>query len=183
MSTERTRLHASPSAARVVEGDVAQALDSFVARERENAFAQGAAEGERRAREKAAGALMSACERLDRAREDALGQVTRDTLALTLEIARRLLRSEIAAGHYDMERILREALSFSGVGRAACVVHLNPTDAAALANVQFRAGTVIEADASVARGDAHVTTPQGLLVREVDEALRAIGEHLREELA
>lgn len=183
MSTERVTLNASPSSARIVAGDATAAFDALLVRERETAFAKGVCEGERRASQAAAGALAQACERLDRARETAVGQMTHDTLELTLEIARRLLRSEIAAGHYDMERIVREALSFSGAGRGACVVHLNPADAAALASVQFRAGTQIEADVSVARGDAHVTTPHGLLVREIDEALRAVGEHLREELA
>jgi len=33
-------------------------------------------------------------------------------------------------------------------------------------------------DPSVARGSVHVTTPQGLLVRDLDEALRSIGERL-----
>ena len=36
----------------------------------------------------------------------------------------------------------------------------------------------LEPDTDVARGDVHVTTPRGLLVRELDEALEAIHENL-----
>ena len=45
----------------------------------------------------------------------------------------------------------------------------------------YGAGTAVESDPGVPRGSVHVTTPQGLLVRDLDEALRAIGERLHAE--
>ena len=77
---------------------------------------------------------------------------------------------------------MRETLSFSGGARGPCTVHLHPADAGALEGVPFRSGTEIEADPSVPRGSVHVTTPHGLLVRDLDEALRSIGERLLENL-
>jgi hypothetical protein len=58
------------------------------------------------------------------------------------------------------------------------VVHVNPVDAERLADVPFRAGTELEADPGVPAGSVHVTTPQGLLVRDLDQALGSIREHL-----
>ena len=81
-----------------------------------------------------------------------------------------------------MERIVRETLQAAGVGRGTCVVHLNPSDAARLADVVFRAGTTLESDPEVAPGDVHVTTPRGLLVRDVEAAVASIGERLRGDL-
>jgi flagellar biosynthesis/type III secretory pathway protein FliH len=49
--------------------------------------------------------------------------------------------------------------------------------------VRFRAGTELEPDDAVARGDVHVETPHGLLVRETSEALRSIHERLLGELS
>ena len=64
----------------------------------------------------------------------------------------------------------------------ACVVHLHPEDARKLESVPFRSGTRIQADIGVSRGSVHVETPMGLMVRELDSALDAIAERVREEL-
>jgi flagellar biosynthesis/type III secretory pathway protein FliH len=93
---------------------------------------------------------------------------------LALEIARTLLRTELARGNYDLERLVRETLGEASVGRSPCVVHLHPADHARLADLRFRSGTRLEPDEGVSRGDVHVETPPGLLVRDVDGALDAI---------
>lgn len=172
-------LSSAPSGARIVEGDLDGALEAWIARREATAHAAGVALGEKRSRDSAAQALDAACTRLDAAREKAAGEVSQLAVQLAVEIARELLRCEIAADRYDLERIVRDTLALSNVGRGSCVVHLNPSDAAALANVRFRNGTAIEADADVARSEVHVTTPQGVLVREIDGALQEIGERLR----
>jgi hypothetical protein len=76
---------------------------------------------------------------------------------------------------------VRETLSASGVERGPCVVHLHPEDAARLSEVRFRSGTRIEADEGVARGDVQVSTPQGLLVRDLEDCLGAIAAGLHGE--
>jgi flagellar biosynthesis/type III secretory pathway protein FliH len=170
-------LHAVPTAARLIEGGLEEALEAYVvARERR---AQEA--GRLAARAGAFAALDAAAARLDHAREAALEGVVHQTVDLALEIARTLLRCELPAGRYDLEAMVREALSFSGVERGRCIVHLHPDDVGRLEGATFRAGTQLEADPGVPRGSVHVTTPQGLLVRDLDEALRAIGERLHAE--
>ncbi|MCK6445914.1 MAG: flagellar assembly protein FliH [Planctomycetes bacterium] len=163
-------MHASPTAARVVPGELGDW------RER-RAHARGVAEGRALALEQAAGALERATAEL----EAEHARAAKLAVELALEIARVLLRREAQTGNYDLERIVRETLAVSGVDRGRCVVHLNPEDAKALENLTFRAGTVIEPDVAVARGNVQVSTPRGLLVREFEQALDAIGGELRGE--
>lgn len=141
------------------------------------------AAGQRAALEAATARLEAAAERVERQAEAARAQLARAGTELGLEIARTLLRAEVARGHYDLEKLVRETLAQSGVGRGACVVHLNPADHARLADVRFRSGTRLEPDPGVAQGDVHVETALGVLVRDLDAALEAIAERLREEHA
>lgn len=171
-----------PSEARLAAGDLQAALERMLAAREAAAFEAGRREGEASMRASIVGAVDEAVARLDTSREEALTHLNHTAVGLAVEIARQLLRVELPTGRYDLEGIVREALSFSGAGRGRCVVHLHPADAGALEGVPFRAGTEIEADPSVSRGSVHVTTPHGLLVRDLDEALRAIGERLLENL-
>lgn len=172
---------AQPCAARLIEGTLEDGLSAHVATREARAREAGRRAGLAEARQGAVGALCAAAERLDRAREAALDDLVHQSIDLALEMARTLLRCELPAGRYDLESMVRESLSFSGVERGRCVVHLHPEDAARLEGVAFRSGTELEADPGIARGSVHVTTPQGLLVRDLDEALRAIGERLHTE--
>jgi len=174
-------LDRAPSGARVVEGDAAEVLARLVERREARARELGREEGQAAALEGASGALLAAIERLDSARDAARDGLAHTAVDLAIDIVRTLLRVELPAGRYDLESIVREALSFSGVERGSCVVHLHPADAERLDGASFRAGTVIEADDSVGRGSVHVTTPQGLLVRDLDEVLRSIAERLHGE--
>ena len=150
---------------------------------RELLLARARAEGERAARAAAGTCLDVAVERLIAFEEEARLSLARTAAELALEIARTLLRTELARGSYDLERIVRETLSEASVGRSACVVHLHPADHARLADVRFRSGTRLEPDEGVARGDVHVETSLGLLVRDLDGALESIGKRLQEDLA
>lgn len=172
-------MSAEPCGARVAPGTLDDALAREIARREDAARLAGA----REERERAAGALDRACEALGRARRDAEAELAGAAVEIGLEIGRVLVRAEVAAGRHRIEAVVREALALSGSGREPCVVHVHPADAEALASARFRSGTKIEADESVARGDVHVSTSQGLLVREIDEALRSIGERLRAEVA
>jgi flagellar biosynthesis/type III secretory pathway protein FliH len=109
---------------------------------------------------------------------EAVEKLAYTSVELALEITRCLLRAEIPAGRYDLEAIVRESLSLSGAERGRCVVHLNPVDAEAIADVPLRSGTELEPDPNVPRGSVHVTTPQGLLVRDLEEAVKSIGERI-----
>jgi len=146
-------------------------------------IAHARAEGERAGRAAAAATLDAAVLRLNALEEELRGSLARTAAELALEIARTLLRTELARGNYDLERMVRETLSEASVGRSPCVVHLHPSDHARLADVRFRSGTRLEPDEGVSRGDVHVETSLGLLVRDLDGALDAIGKRLREDLA
>jgi flagellar biosynthesis/type III secretory pathway protein FliH len=180
---EHARLTSLPKGARIVN-QTRHAFATRLAHDAEaRAHARGYDEGVQEALRGAAGALERASVALDEARARARDELAHDAVQLGVEIARELLRHEIDQGHYDLERIVRETLHTSGVGRAACVVHLNPLDATRLASATFRTGTQIEADPEVARGDVQVTTSRGLLVRDVEQALEAISERLRQDIA
>lgn len=179
---QRVALHAPPVAAHFHPCGLTQALERLVESREASAREAGRREGRREAQLDSAAALEAAVARLDSARAAAADELSHTAVDLAVEVARALLRVEIPAGRYDLEGMVRESLSFSSVERGRCVVHLNPADAASLQEVRFRAGTEIEADAGVPRGSVHVTTPQGLLVRDLDEALRSIAERLHEEI-
>ncbi|MDA1264778.1 MAG: FliH/SctL family protein, partial [Planctomycetota bacterium] len=84
---------------------------------------------------------------------------------------------------YDLERVVRGALADAGVGRGEVTVHLHPEDHAALQGTTFRTGTHLAVDPNLARGDVHLSTPRGLLVRDVEGSLESIREQLLEELS
>ena len=138
-------------------------------------------EGARLGAQAAASRLDEAAERLDAFRADATATLARSAAELAVEVARRLLRAELPAGRYDIEGIVREALQEAASGRGPCVVHLNPADHAALRDVRFRSGTELRSDDGVARGDVHVETSLGLLVRELDGALESIEQRILED--
>lgn len=174
--SSRVRLHAPPVDARVVDAPSQEALDHCVDRVWHAAHGRGGTDTVQSRRDSAVEALNGAHEALETARAELLPEVTRDTVWLATEIARHVLRTEMAEGRYDLEAVVREVLEASGAGRAPCTVHLHPDDAAALESARFRAGTTLEEDVEVQRGDIHVSTPRGLMVRDLDDAIEAIRE-------
>jgi flagellar biosynthesis/type III secretory pathway protein FliH len=167
---------------RIVAGGEAELRERWKTSSLEEAFEKGRREGEETVRSALAATLDAALAEIESLRESAVARLSQDASNLAVEIARELVRCETKAGRHDIERIVRETLAATSVGRGACVVHLHPKDAARLERVHFRARTQIESDPAVAEGDVHVTTPQGLLVRDLEHALDAIGERLRQEL-
>jgi flagellar biosynthesis/type III secretory pathway protein FliH len=182
LSAERVQLMSVPRGATLQAGSLDAWLERELERARAGAHAAGVAEGRAQALSEAAGALASAAERLDTQREQARAELSTVAIDLGLAIAAQLTLSECAAGRHAVERIVRETLAVSGVGRGTCAVHLHPLDAQALAGVSFRAGTSVVPDAGVERGCVQLATPQGLLVRDPTEALSEIAQKLREEL-
>ncbi len=179
MSPERIRLEQSPSGARVVPGGLEALWEERARARAELAWEAGRAEAEAGA----VRALEEAVSRLDEEREGDRQELARTAVLLALEIARQLLRREVPRGGYDLEAIVREALAAADVGRGPCTVRLNPEDADRVQNVAFRSGTRVEPDPGVPCGSVQIDTPRGLLVRDLDEALRDIGERLLSSLS
>ena len=149
----------------------------------QEAYERGLQAGEELATKSAAGVLGEATERLEASREQALDNLSVDTVQLAVEIARQLVQVEIAAENYDLERIVRMSLAHSGLGRGSAVIHVSPEDHKRLESITFRSGTEVFPDSKLERGDVHVESPRGLLVREIDACLDTIREQLLEDIA
>ncbi|MEM7309984.1 MAG: FliH/SctL family protein [Planctomycetota bacterium] len=186
MSNSRIELGFDPArlvGVSVVRADSPRAgLGQVVERLCDEARAEGFAQGVATAHETSAQALDAAAERLDAFRDEARTALGRTAVELAAEIARHLIRAEVETGRHDVDRIVRETLQESGVGRGSCVVHVHPEDAKLLEGAAFRAGTELVPDIGVKRGDVQVETPNGLFVRDLDDAVRAIGERILESL-
>jgi flagellar biosynthesis/type III secretory pathway protein FliH len=170
-------LSAAPTDVRVVSPrEVSVALEA-----EQRGHARGLAEGEARALASAVRRLDETVAALVQAREESDRAVAEDSVKLATVIARELVRREVDAGRHDIERVVREALQVSGAGRAECVVHLHAEDMKRLTGVAFRSATRLEADPEIARGDVHVSTPRGVVVRDLDAALAAVADRLKED--
>lgn len=130
----------------------------------------------------AVAALEAAGDQLAEAIDRAEESLSSDAIELGVEIARQILKVEIAARNYDLERLVRSTLGASDVKRGHCTVFLNPGDLEMIDGISFRRETELRGDASVPRGSVHVETPRGLLVRDPDAALEEIREQLLEDL-
>ncbi|MFT5284028.1 MAG: flagellar biosynthesis/type III secretory pathway protein FliH [Planctomycetota bacterium] len=174
-------LSTPPTKVRIV-GDADTGLNQVVAGLISDARLDGAEAGRAEAFATAANSLEEAGDRFDQIGTAARTQIAGDSIRLGLAIARQLLRVEVESDRYDLEAVVRDALEQSGTGRRNCTVHLNPKDIERLKDVTFRSGTQIEADVSVPVGDVHITTPDGLLVRDLDRAVETIGQRIFGEL-
>ncbi|QDV04993.1 flagellar assembly protein H [Planctomycetes bacterium Poly30] len=150
--------------------------------EREVAMEAARQEAREEAMQTAVKALNAAADRLDEAREFAEEALSADAVALGVEIARQILKVQIASGDYGLEQIVRSTLSASEIKRGRCIVHLHPADAEMLKDVVFRGETEIMSDGDIPRGSVQLETPRGLLVRDPNAALEEIREQLLEDI-
>lgn len=176
-------LERAPQRVRLFAGSEVELRQAWHGSAHDEAFERGRRAGAEELRAELGASLDAALAQIETLRESAVARLAQDAADLAVEIARELVRCETRAQRHDIERIVRETLAASGVGRGACVVHLHPKDAQRMERVHFRARTQIEPDPAVAEGDVHVTTPQGLLVRDLEHALDTIGERIRQELS
>lgn len=128
-------------------------------------------------------ALEQAANELKQQKQEFLEHAEQQVLALSLEIARKVLAQEIQAGRYEITPIVRDALSQIPV-QIEAVVHLNPADLErcelareetenpAAASVHFIG------DPSVSLGGCLVMTSQGFVSSSVEEHLSEIAQTL-----
>ena len=93
-----------------------------------------------------------------------------------------LVRAELAAERHDIEAIVRDVLASTSDGRTTTKIHVSPEDAARLNEVTFRAATEVVSDEAISTGSVRVQTPQGVLVRDIDECMRNIADRLTKEV-
>ena len=143
---------------------------------------EGRSDGQAAALEGAAAALEAAASQLEEQRSECLEEVTPLAVELALGIARRLVRAELAAERHDIEAIVRDVLAATGSGRTTTKIYVSPEDAARLSDVQLRAATEVVADEAVSTGSVRVETPQGVLVRDIDECMQSVADRLNKEV-
>lgn len=183
MLRDKLRLSAPIKAVRILPNEGQNTLDAVIQSQRQSTFESGVNAGIKQATAGSVARLDEAVELVNAQHAEALGQLNQVAVELALSIARSILKKEQLLGNYDMERIVRDALHESGVGRNPCTVHLNPIDYDNLKELQWRTGTHLKADEGVAQGDVQVETGIGLLVRDARSAMDTIRRNLLEEAA
>jgi len=181
LSPEGIRIDGVVRDVRLLELEERKPSEALLELALERGRARGVDEGRQAARDEMLELFERAVQGLEAEREEALAALSRTSIELAIQIARHLLRREVRAENYDLEKLVRQTLEEASVGRGPCVVHLNPVDHARLAGVRFRTGTTVQADDGVSRGDVHVETSLGLMVRETLGTLDAIEKRLLEE--
>jgi len=183
----RVTLPAPPAAVRVVPGPgrpSAEGASPSGPGPDGEADPDAALEAERRALEAERAALAGARAALESAvahvadlQGGLLAEAEDQLLDLAVEIARKIIAQEIAAGRCDIEPIVRQALERAPPKRE-CVVHLHPDDLAALERGGEGGADLahlrLEADPSVGRGECIVETAEGTVEARTDDRLRRV---------
>lgn len=120
---------------------------------------------------------------LDKLYHNTLAENRADIARLSIEIARRILRRQVALGNYDIQAIIEEVLQHVPT-RQDLVIFLNPEDLSACRQRQQEdpegpfTGLEFAADGSVGRGECLVETPKGVVKSFIEEHLERISEAL-----
>ncbi len=181
-SPEPIGLRRVPVAAHVRAEPGAEALDAFHSGHREQSFLRGLEQGRAEVRAELAQQIENLASSLITDAQRNLIELAESSTRIGIAVARELLKLEVVAAGHDIESMVRDALSQLRSGRDVCEVTLHPDDFERLREVRFGSSVTLGDDAAVRRGDVVVTSPQGRLVRSLDESLEAIGEALRAEL-
>jgi len=174
---------AAPEGATVQAGELEDYLERSHAAALEDARLEAHADGRASALSDAAASLEAAADALEASREECLQEVTSLAVELGVGIARRLVRAELAAERHDIEAIVRDVLASTSSGRTTTKIYVSPEDAARLSEVTFRAATEVVSDESVSTGSVRVETPQGVLVRDIDECMQSVAARLSKEVS
>ena len=173
---------AAPEGATAHTGGLEDYIERSHEAELEAARLEGLADGRASALTGAAASLEAAVNALEKNREECISEVTEVAVELGLGIARRLVRTELAAERHDIEAIVRDVLASTGDGRTTTKIYVSPEDAKSLEEVTFRAATEVVADGAIPTGSVRVETPQGVLVRDIDECMREVATRLTKEV-
>ena len=130
----------------------------------------------------AAAALLDAAARLDAWRRDLPARIESQLVDLAVGIARKVLCQELQAQRYEIEPIVREALSGLDL-RAGAVVHLNADDLrrSGLSASEPGGEEAVRylADPQVSPGECFVETPEGTVEATVEHQLARVSEEFK----
>ncbi|HHM04471.1 MAG TPA: flagellar assembly protein FliH [Gammaproteobacteria bacterium] len=109
-------------------------------------------------------------------------QVEEELLALTLTVARHLIRRELSTDPGQVVAVIREALAALPASARDVCLHLHPADAAlvrdTLAEAQGSSAWRIAEDPALQRGGCRVTTPDSRIDASVEKRLAAVAAQL-----
>jgi flagellar biosynthesis/type III secretory pathway protein FliH len=150
--------------------------------ERGRVFAEAVEAGRAEGHARAAALLASAAAQ----RERTLAGLQREIVRLAIEVARKVLASELAERPEAVAELAATALAAARDRREA-TLRVNPADAAALRNAEGRLATLvgraqfaIREDPAIERGGAVVDTEVGRLDAGIDTQLTALARALEE---
>ncbi|MFW6133303.1 MAG: FliH/SctL family protein [Planctomycetota bacterium] len=125
-------------------------------------------------------ALIQAASELSALRRQVLDEAEQQLLDLAVDIASKVLAQEIRAERYEIEPIVREALSRVSGGDEV-VVRLNPSDhrRCGLEEADLGEGVRLVADASVQPAECRVETGGGVVASTVEGQLDEMREALK----
>lgn len=126
--------------------------------------------------------LHRAADRLERLYEDIFAGHSEAIARLSVEIARKVLLRNITDGDYQIESIIKEALT-SIPERTGAFVRLNPQDLSDLQALQAAgdetlSGVKLTADPAIGRAECVVESPKGIMKLLIDEHLEQISKAL-----
>ncbi len=127
-------------------------------------------------------AVEAAAIEVDDLRKSAIANNQKQIALLAVEIARKILVSEIEEGKYDTEAIIEKALQASP-SRDGATVRLSPSDHATIEEV-IKSGNGnfenvrFEADSAIKPAQCFVETSKGVVEYFIDDQLNRIGQAL-----
>ncbi|MBE0534092.1 MAG: hypothetical protein IH624_00380 [Phycisphaerae bacterium] len=128
-------------------------------------------------------ALETACRRMENFYDESICSQAECVARLSVRIAEKILRREIASGNYDIGQIVAEALEAAPTQQNV-LIRMHPEDLAHYTQmvesqkIQGLSSVALEADPAVGRAECVVATDQGTIENFIDEHLRQIGEAL-----
>ena len=116
--------------------------------------------------------------------ENVFARHKEDIARLSLEIARKILVQKVENGDYEIESIVKEALT-NAPTRQDVVVHLNPEDFVSCQKAQQDApggnfsGVKFVTDPNIGRAECLLESPKGIIESLIDQHLERIGKALK----
>lgn len=129
-------------------------------------------------------AIHGVVAKLNRFYDKVFAEQKEDIARLSVEIARKVLMQKVEDGDYQIESIVKEALS-NAPTRQDIVVHLNPEDLEecqkALKEDPDGASTDIKfvSDSKIGRAECLLESPKGIVESLINEHLERIGKALK----
>ncbi|MHC4144044.1 MAG: FliH/SctL family protein [Planctomycetota bacterium] len=129
--------------------------------------------------------LNGVIDKLNQFHEKAFAEHREEIAGLSVEIARKILMQKVEKGDYEIESIVKEALT-NAPSRQDVVVHLHSEDLAQCQKAQHDEpggaldGIKFVSDPNIGRAECLVESPKGIIKSLINENLERIGKALKD---